>query len=83
MAFFIEGSSSDNITDEDRENLKKLDDVAEKMKNLDEGLEKINNTQTEIDNLKTGKADVNHTHQYTDIENTPNLDDYASKEYVN
>lgn len=84
MAFFIEGSSSDsNITDEDRENLKKLDDVAEKMKNLDEGLEKINNTTTEINNLKTGKADVNHTHQYTDIENTPNLDDYASKEYVN
>lgn len=84
MAFFIEGSSSDsNITDEDRENLKKLDDVAEKMKNLDEGLEKINNTTTEINNLKTGKADVNHTHQYADIENTPNLDDYASKEYVN
>ena len=84
MAFFIEGSSSDsNITDEDRENLKKLDDVAEKMKNLDEGLEKINNTTTEIENLKTGKADVNHTHQYADIENTPNLDDYASKEYVN
>ena len=84
MAFFIEGSSSDsNITDEDRENLKKLDDVAEKMKNLDEGLEKINNTTTEIETLKTGKADVNHTHQYTDIENIPNLDDYASKEYVN
>ena len=82
MGFFINTSSSDNITDEDRENLKKLDDVAEKMKDLDEGLEKINNTTDEINNLKDNKADVNHTHQYTDIENAPNLEDYALKDYV-
>lgn len=81
MGFFINQSST-GITDEDKEKLDKLDEVGQKMENLDEGLQKIKETTNEVNNLKTEKADINHVHDYEDITNTPNLDNYATKDYV-